>query len=91
MCFFTGFFVHVPDDLVGADKRFYQSRPSTPLLLTTLARVVGVILLPYTPLAPLLGFVPLPRLFWLALGGILVFYLLITEIAKTIFYKNIKQ
>ncbi|MHB8874096.1 MAG: magnesium-translocating P-type ATPase [Myxococcaceae bacterium] len=37
-----------------------KSRPSTPLLLTTLAVVATGVLLPFTPLAAELGFTPLP-------------------------------
>ena len=38
--------------------------------------------LPYTPLAPYLGFVPLPWQFWPILGVTLVCYLLLTQLIK---------
>jgi P-type Mg2+ transporter len=50
------------------------------------AALVGAIL-PYTGLAPLLGFTPLPTAFFLLLFGMVVVYLLLVELAKTRFYR----
>ncbi len=74
--------------VIRTRKRFYLSRPSTPLLLATLAIVALVLVLPYTPLAHLFGFVPLPAVFLLVLGGIMVFYVATAETAKAIFYRH---
>lgn len=74
--------------VVRTRQRFYQSRPSRPLLLITLSVIVLVLLLPYTPLAPPLGLAPLPGLFLLALGGIVACYVIAVEVAKAIFYRN---
>jgi P-type Mg2+ transporter len=66
---------------------FFKSRPSLPMLLVpTGAALVGAIL-PYTGLAQLLGFTPLPIAFFLLLFGMVVFYLLLVELAKTRFYR----
>ena len=66
---------------------FFKSRPSLPMLLVpTGAALVGAIL-PYTGLANLLGFTPLPATFFLLLFGMVVFYLLLVELAKTRFYR----
>jgi P-type Mg2+ transporter len=66
---------------------FFKSRPSLPMLLVpTGAALVGAIL-PYTGLAPLLGFTPLPTAFFLLLFGMVVVYLLLVELAKTRFYR----
>ena len=75
--------------VIRTRKRFYQSRPSKPLLLATFAIVGLVLLLPYTPLAHPFGFVPLPPLFLLVLGGIMIFYIAAAETAKTIFYRKL--
>jgi len=75
--------------VIRTRKRFYQSRPSRPLLWATLAIVGLVLLLPYTPLAHPFGFVPLPPVFLAVLGGIMVFYVLAAETAKTIFYRRL--
>jgi len=66
---------------------FVKSRPSLPMLLVpTAAALVGAIL-PYTGLAHLLGFTPLPAAFFLLLAGMVIIYLLLVELAKTRFYK----
>ena len=53
----------------------FRSRPSAPLVWTTLAVVAIGIALPYTPLAAPLGFTPLPGMFFLLLGAATVTYL----------------
>jgi Mg2+-importing ATPase len=66
---------------------FFKSRPSLPMLLVpTGAALVGAIL-PYTGLANLLGFTPLPTAFFLLLFAMVVVYLLLVELAKTRFYR----
>jgi len=74
--------------VIRTRKRFYLSRPSTPLLLATLAIVALTLVLPYTPLARLFGFVPLPLVFLPVLAGIMVFYIVVAETAKTFFYRH---
>ncbi len=76
--------------VIRTRKRFYLSRPSTPLLLATGAIVGLTLLLPYTPLARPFGFVPLPLVFLPVLGGIMVFYIVVAETAKTFFYHHVK-
>ena len=62
---------------------FIQSRASWPLLLTSLL-IIGVGgWLPFSPLASTLGFVPLPPLYWLLLTGMLVAYIVLTQLIKT--------
>jgi P-type Mg2+ transporter len=59
-----------------------RSRPSRPLALTVLTVVVVGLLLPFTPLAVPLKFVPLPPLYFLFLMGAVVTYLLLVEVGK---------
>ena len=67
---------------------FFKSRPSWPMLVVpTGAALVGAIL-PYTGLARVLGFTPLPTTFFLLLFGMVVVYLLLVELAKTRFYRT---
>ena len=61
--------------VVRTRRPFWQSRPSTALTLATLAVVAGAVVLPYTPLAQLFGFVPLPFLFLAVLGAIVLAYI----------------
>ena len=66
---------------------FFKSRPSLLMLVVpTGAALVGAVL-PYTGVAHLLGFTPLPTTFFLLLFGMVVFYLLLVELAKARFYR----
>ncbi len=67
---------------------FFKSRPSWPMLVVpTGAAAIGAVL-PYTGLAHLLGFTPLPTAFFLLLFAMVVAYLLLVELAKTRFYRT---
>ena len=61
---------------------FWRSRPSLPLLATTLGCVALAAFIPYSPAAGALNFEPLPGRFLLALGGMVVTYLALVELAK---------
>jgi Mg2+-importing ATPase len=67
---------------------FFSSRPSRPLLATTLAVVALAIALPYSPVAHALGFRPLPLLFLAILGGMTLTYLALAEGGKALFYRH---
>ncbi len=63
-------------------KRPWQSRPSLPLTMTTLAIVFVGLILPISPLARTLGFIPLSPLYFAFLFFATVTYLALVEIAK---------
>jgi Mg2+-importing ATPase len=65
---------------------FIQSRASKSLIFASLAIVAVGAYLPYSPLAGWLGFVPLPGSYWLWLLGMLILYVILTQIIKTWFY-----
>jgi Mg2+-importing ATPase len=65
-----------------------RSRPSRPLAITTLVIVALGILLPYTPAAGLLGFTPLPPLYFLFLAGMVVIYLFLVELVKRLLMRQ---
>jgi Mg2+-importing ATPase len=67
---------------------FLQSRASWPLILTSVAVVALGAGLTVSPLADTLGFVPLPPRYWLLLAGILACYVVLTQLAKTWFYRR---
>jgi Mg2+-importing ATPase len=68
---------------------FLRSRPSMPLTIAALATVAVGALLPYTPIAPALGFVPLPAPFFLALVAMIIVYLVLVELAKAWYYRSL--
>lgn len=69
---------------------FFRSRPSIPMaIVPACAALVGAVL-PYTGLANVLGFTPLPAIFYLWLTGMVVVYLLLVEIAKVRFYRSMR-
>ena len=76
--------------VIRSRKPFFKSSPSKYLLAATLLVAVVTLLLPYTPLAGILGFTPLPLLFPFSLGLIIVFYVLAAELTKRTFYKLVK-
>ena len=59
-----------------------HSKPGKLLLFAVLATIALVLFFPYTPLASLFGFVPLPLFFYATLAGIIALYILSVEIAK---------
>jgi hypothetical protein len=67
---------------------FFKSRPSLPMLLVPTGAALAGAILPYTGLAHLLGFTPLPTAFFLLLFGMVVVYVLLVELAKTPFYRG---
>jgi len=62
--------------------RPWSNRPSLPLASTTILIVIVGLLLPFSPLAGRLGFVPLPVAFFLFLTGAVLIYLILVEIVK---------
>jgi Mg2+-importing ATPase len=61
---------------------FIQSRASMPLTLTTAAIMLTGIWLPFSPVAPALGFTRLPGLYWPVLALTLVAYVALTQFVK---------
>jgi P-type Mg2+ transporter len=59
-----------------------RSRPSPALAATAVGVVLVGVLLPFTPLAAPLGFVPLPLSFFLFLAGATLTYLALVEVVK---------
>ncbi|MBI1856309.1 MAG: magnesium-translocating P-type ATPase [Chloroflexi bacterium] len=65
---------------------FIQSRASWPLIFTSIIIITAGAWLTVSPLADTLGFVALPPLYWLILAGLLIGYVLLTQLVKTWFY-----
>ena len=65
---------------------FLRSRPSLPMAVLPVTCALTGAILPFTPLAAVLGFTPLPPAFFAILLGMVVTYLGLVEIGKTVFY-----
>jgi len=76
--------------VIRSRQPFFKSRPGKYLLMATLSIVVATLILPFTPLAGIFGFSPLPLSFLLLIGLIILFYIITAEIVKKIFYKKVK-
>jgi Mg2+-importing ATPase len=75
--------------VIRTRRSFFRSKPGKYLLIATLLIVVVTILFPFTPLAELLGFQPLPMTILLVIGMIVVLYIIAAEITKRSFYKRV--
>ena len=63
-------------------KPFFRSAPSRLLIWSSLSVAAVAIAVPYSPLGPLLGFVPLPPVALAAVAGIVIAYVGTTELLK---------
>jgi Mg2+-importing ATPase len=75
---------------IRTHKSIRYSKPSRALLSATIAIVVTTLILPYTPLAGLLGFQALPMEFLLVLAALVGLYILCAETVKRVFYNRVK-
>jgi Mg2+-importing ATPase len=76
--------------VVRTRRSFFRSRPGRALLATTLSVVAATLLLPYTPLGKVFGFVALPPLFLGLMGLIVMAYIVSAELAKRWFYRSLR-
>ncbi|MHC5894998.1 magnesium-translocating P-type ATPase [Nostoc sp.] len=76
--------------VVRTRQSIFNSKPGRYLLIATLATIGVTIIIPWTPLATLLGFQPLPLSFVLVLGAIVLFYVTAAENVKRVFYSHVK-
>jgi Mg2+-importing ATPase len=67
---------------------FIQSRASWQLIVTSLVIVAVGAWLTVSPLADTLGFTALPPLYWLLLAGMLIAYVILTQLVKTWFFRK---
>jgi Mg2+-importing ATPase len=68
--------------VIRTTGRPWTNRPSIALALTVIIVVIAGIVLPYTPLATLLGMTPLPPRFFLFVGLVVPSYLMLVEFVK---------
>lgn len=70
---------------------FLRSRPSPAMLAVTAVIMLVTLALPYSPLAGVLGFTPLPLSSLLVIFGIVLAYLISAEFAKRWFYRQVEN
>jgi Mg2+-importing ATPase len=70
---------------------FVRSKPSRTMLSMTLLVVAITLALPYTPLAGLLGFTPLPLTYLLIIFGIVTLYFISAEFTKRWFFRHFED
>jgi Mg2+-importing ATPase len=70
---------------------FMRSRPSRVMLAVTGVVILVTLWLPYSPIAGLLGFAPLPAQYLMVIFGIVALYFLSAELTKRWFYRQIKN
>jgi P-type Mg2+ transporter len=73
--------------VVRSRKPFFKSKPGRQLTLATLCIVCLSLWLPYTPVAGLIGFQPLPLDLLGLLGLIVLLYIVTAELVKRLFYR----
>jgi len=76
--------------VIRSRKPFFRSRPGKYLVIATLSIFAVTLILPFTPLAGIFGFSPLPIHFLLLIVLIVLFYILTAELVKIVFYKRVK-
>ena len=77
--------------VVRTRQSILKSKPGKYLLAATLAIVGVTLLIPYTPLAGLLGFQALPVEFLLVLAAIVGLYIFCAENVKRVFYQHVQS
>ena len=74
--------------IIRTKSVFYKSRPSKYLIISIFAVIGIIIVIPYTIIGDLFGFVSPPLIYLPIIGLIVLTYIFMTEIVKKIFYKN---
>jgi Mg2+-importing ATPase len=73
--------------VIRTRRPFFLSMPSRLLFFVTIAIVGLTVLIPFTVVGRLFGFVPLPLPFLGMLGAIVIVYIIGAEITKRVFFR----
>jgi P-type Mg2+ transporter len=76
--------------VIRSRQPFFKSKPGKYLLITTLSIVFITLILPFTPVGKIFGFIPLSFTTYLLLLLIVAIYIVAAEITKSFFYKKVK-
>lgn len=77
--------------VIRTQRSFLKSKPSKYLAIASIAVALFIMILPSLPFASVLGFRPLPLIFYPVLLSIVVLYILFAELTKKWFYKHLGQ
>jgi Mg2+-importing ATPase len=76
--------------VIRSRRPFFKSKPGKYLLIATLSIVVITLIVPFTPVGKIFGFIPLSISTYLLLLLIVAGYIVMAEVVKTYFYKRVK-
>jgi Mg2+-importing ATPase len=76
--------------IIRTRQPFFRSKPGKYLFMVTLLIVGLTLFLPFTPVAKVFGFIPLPTSFILFVGIIVGLFMVAAEVTKGIFYRMVK-
>ena len=74
--------------VIRTQQSLFKSKPSKYLMIATLSVIIATVLLPFTTLGRLFGFVPISPTFLLLTAIIVGLYVLSAELTKRFFYKH---
>jgi Mg2+-importing ATPase len=74
--------------VIRTRDKFYKNRPSKYLIIFTLVIIAVVILVPYTIIGEIFGFVPPQLVYLIIIGSIVLAYMVMAEIVKKKFYSK---
>jgi len=77
--------------VIRTRKLAYKSKPSRYLVLFTIVSIMLVIIIPYTPIGDIFGFVEIPLVYLPIIAVVVVAYISMAEIVKKVFYKRTIQ
>ncbi|HUL31890.1 MAG TPA: magnesium-translocating P-type ATPase [Thermodesulfobacteriota bacterium] len=77
--------------VIRTRRPFHQSKPGKYLLTATLLIAGVTLLFPFSPLGGPFRLCPLSGPFFIALGAIVVLYIITAEMAKRLFYRKVKS
>ena len=77
--------------IIRTRRNPFRSTPNAWLIACSLSAVAVAVVMPHTPLAGYLGFVPPPPFFFLILAGMVLLYLFVVEGVKRWFFGHLTQ
>jgi len=73
--------------VIRTDQPFWRRRPASFLLWSGVAAMLAAVVLPYLPIAPALGFMPLPGAVMAAIIAVTMMFVIAMELGKRRFYR----